>query len=78
MLLLGLAGVVVGAIMVGFAADAPAVAGVENPVVAAQVGGDMLAIEGAPYVITAILGVRAAKRPGASARSSCSTSSWPR
>ena len=34
-LLLGLAGIAAGAVMVAFAADAPDVAGVENPIVTA-------------------------------------------
>ncbi len=61
MLLLGLVGIVVGAIMVAFAADAPDVAGVENPIVTAQIG--MMIAEGVLYVITAILGIRAANDP---------------
>lgn len=63
MLLLGLVGIVVGAIMVAFAADAPDVAGVENPIVTAQIGGGMMIAEGVLYVITAILGIRAANDP---------------
>ena len=63
MLLLGLAGIVAGAVMVAFAADAPDVAGVENPIVTAQIGGGMMVAEGVLCVIAAILGMRAANDP---------------
>ena len=63
MLFLGLAGIVAGAIMVAFAADAPAVAGVENSIVTAEIGGGFLVVEGVLYVITGILGIRIAKDP---------------
>lgn len=54
MLLLGLAGI---------AAGAPDVAGVENPIVTAQIGGDAMVAEGVLCVIAAILGIRAANDP---------------
>ena len=63
MLPLGLAGVAAGAVMVAFAADAPDVAGVENPIVTAQIGGGAMVAEGVLYVVAAILGMRAANDP---------------
>ena len=63
MLLLGLASIAAGAVMVAFAADAPDVAGVENPIVTAQIGGGAMVAGGVLYVATAILGMRAANDP---------------
>lgn len=64
MLAIGIISIVVGAIMNAFSVDAPAVAGIEDPVTAARVGGVALIVEGALYALTALLGIRSANNPG--------------